>query len=100
MTRTELVKLEEVEHVYNGKQGKCCCGCSGNHWYPSTATKEEVQKSRGYQLGDDEVSDAGVKFVLRKVNVAIAEGKVEDGKCYLAANTPTRVYIVYLKETV
>ena len=25
------IPLDQVESAYNGKDGKCCCGCAGTH---------------------------------------------------------------------
>jgi hypothetical protein len=94
----KLIDITEVEHTYNGKQGMCCCGCSGNHRYHSSFEPTKAEKARGYKVMPDEVSDRSVLFVLRKVNEAIAADTEERGGNYIAANGTTRVYIVYLKE--
>lgn len=101
--------LENVQSVYSGKPG-CCCGCNGTHKYPSDA-RGRGKELRGYEIGEDEISDRSVKIIFNKVfggklGPAIPNGTwdatkqgpcdVEDEKIYYV-ETDTRLLIVYFK---
>lgn len=30
------IQIENVRNVYQGENGECCCGCSGNYYYKGT----------------------------------------------------------------
>lgn len=72
MNATEVAKLLEsvtpaqVMSAYEGRAGKCYCGCAGNHRYASKH-REVAGVNRGYAISDDEVNDRQVKKVLRIV---------------------------------
>lgn len=97
------MKLQDVQSVYTGAFGKCCCGCAGKHRYP-TSQKDNGKKLRGYEIGTEEVSDRAVKLAFNKVKRAL-EGKSEDWvvdynyKDFVSVKnvTETRVTVVYLK---
>lgn len=61
-----LFKLEDVASVYSGINGRCCCGCAGKYSY-SEQHRNWSTKDRGYQVGDDEVSDRSVKIIAGKL---------------------------------
>lgn len=57
---------DDVMSVYSGRNGRCCCGCSGNHRYNSKY-RDAAGKRRGYELDDEDVSDYQVRRVLKIV---------------------------------
>lgn len=101
--------LENVQSVYSGKPG-CCCGCNGTHKYPSDARGRD-KELRGYDIGEDEISDRSVKIIFNKVfggklGPAIpnseregltAEQAAEEGEKIFFVETDTRLLIVYFK---
>jgi hypothetical protein len=91
--RTDLT-TDDIISVYSGRNGACCCGCSGTHWYNSKY-KALGSKSRGYAVKDEEVNDRQVKRIL---NIIKKADKVEDDYTCLATVVGNRLYIVYLKD--
>ena len=59
------ITLENVQSVYSGKPG-CACGCLGKHTYPQSA-RGRGKEIRGYDIGEDEISDRTVKILFNKV---------------------------------
>jgi hypothetical protein len=43
------ITVDQVMSAYEGKAGKCYCGCSGDHVYAS-AHREVAGKDRGYAI--------------------------------------------------
>jgi hypothetical protein len=85
----------DVLSVYSGKNGRCCCGCSGKHSYNS-ASIAEATEHRGYAVTSDEVNDRQITRVLRLIQ---AEGdKVEDGGNYISVEVGARLYVAYLRK--
>lgn len=78
------LQLSDVTQVYSGKDGRCCCGCSGTHSYPSTAKVESWQK----------VNDKEVKriFGILKKNASEAEF----GGNHFSVVIGQRLYIAYV----
>lgn len=103
MTKTAEKTISErvlaSRHVYRGKDGACCCGCSGKHRYASVGRKVEGTK-RGYAVKDEEVND---KYVKRIANVILANldiAKVYDtgtGCGYVSVVIDGIIYIAYDK---
>lgn len=90
-TTTETtIDLQDVSSVYSGRPG-CACGCRGKHTYASA--------HRGYPVTDNEVSDRTVKMMVNKMNKLISDpcNEIDYGGSYVACETCTRLYIVYLK---
>lgn len=76
------IAVDEVRSVYSGKDGNCCCGCSGTHY---EADKPE--------------NSAMVTRVLRIVNEAIASDEAEwNSDDCVSTTIGKRLYIVYLRE--
>ena len=88
----QKLTVEDVLSVYSGINGKCCCGCSGQHYF-RTATQVLGGKRRGYAVPDEDVSDMMVKTVLDKIK---ASGDVENLTSCLSTVIGERLYIVYL----
>lgn len=62
-----VIEVSGVASVYSGKDGKCCCGCSGKHTY-ATAHRKWASTWRGYTVGDDEINDRTVKLIVGKIS--------------------------------
>lgn len=88
------LQIDDVLSVYSGKNGACCCGCSGTHSYNSKY-KDLGTKSRGYEVRDEELNDRQVKRVL---NIIKKADKVDGDYNYIATVVKNRLYIVYLKD--
>lgn len=92
--------FDNVLSVYSGKDGHCCCGCSGKHYYRSNY-REEAGKVRGYEVSDDEVSDKMVRKIWNIVMDAAQAGTAEWDDQYREFATAVigkRQYIVYLRK--
>ena len=89
------LEIEQVQSVYSGKDGECCCGCKGKHYYASKY-RTEAGKDRGYAIDDDEISDRMIKKVTKIINEANITD-IDDGDSYLAVTIGTRLYIAYLR---
>lgn len=90
------IDLSAVHHVYSGKDGKCCCGCSGTHRYLA-AYREEESKRRGYAIDDDELNDRQVKKVCDLLQSAAEQGTsvVHDEGDHVWTVVGSRIYIAY-----
>lgn len=64
-----ITDLSSVASVYSGKNGRCCCGCSGKYRY-ARAHRDWSSKNRGYAVDDEDVSDRSVAMIVRKINAA------------------------------
>jgi hypothetical protein len=94
---TELkIDREKAKSVYSGKDGACCCGCSGTHYYASKH-REEAGKSRGYNVEDKEINDKQVTRIINKIEKLAAAGVQIDTvpDVYFSAVEGKRLYIVY-----
>lgn len=92
------VDINKVMSVYSGKDGACCCGCSGKHTYASKHV-DIASKHRGYKVMEDEVNDKVVKMIVNKIN-KVWDGKLDgikenDDSDYTSVVVGTRVYIAY-----
>jgi len=98
--RTLLANLmpQDLFGVYVGKAGACCCGCSGTHTY-LLANRVAAGLNRGYEVDNDEVDDARVKRVLRKLQ-RVDPSLINAGDNHFALTEGGRLSIVYLVESV
>jgi len=64
-SRSHIYKGKKIRSVYSGKDG-CACGCNGKHFY-TTADIKASGAGRGYPVTSDEVSDAMVTKVIKKL---------------------------------
>ncbi len=89
--------LADVQSVYSGRANACCCGCAGNHRYPSGPMRLEAGSARGYEVMDAEVSDRSVKRILELVqkNWEGAHPEYCTGS-HFSVVVGKRSYIVYL----
>lgn len=101
-TNKPVIKREDVLMVYTGKRG-CMCGCLGNYRYPK-ANAELGKRQRGYEIKPEELNDAQVTRVLKRMatldNVEVSEiyGKDGDSLYYGWEDPEThRVVCVYTK---
>ena len=97
-----VIKREHVLMVYSGKPG-CMCGCLGNYRYPK-ANAELGKRQRGYEIRPEELNDAQVTRVLKRMatleNVEVGEiyGSDGDSLFYLHDDAETgHRYAVYTK---
>lgn len=92
--------VTDILSVYSGKDGKCCCGCSGKHYY-AKALQAEAGKNRGYAVGDDECSDKMIARVLRLVQANVGDADVmldaQGNVDHVAVVLGGRLYIAYPK---
>ncbi len=94
------IDLSLVRSVYSGRNGECCCGCSGTHSYASHL-REDASKKRGYVVDDDEVSNGAVKRIVNKINRKILENPEEvadhrDGpNGFVSMVIKNRLYVAY-----
>jgi hypothetical protein len=83
----------KVTSVYSGIAGRCCCGCSGKHYYKNEA-RELAGKSRGYEIDDDEINDSMVKKVINKIQENISNSENMD--TYISIEIGKRLYVAYI----
>lgn len=91
------IKREAVASVYSGRDGKCCCGCSGKHSY-TAAHREWASKHRGYPVTDADINEAQVTRVVKLINEnrATARRTSDHASVVLGA----RLYIAYFREEI
>jgi hypothetical protein len=96
-----MIDLNKVVSVYSGKEGKCCCGCSGNHRYASQHVKF-ASKDRGYDVSADEVNDKQVRKVVKLIlSTPMGDIRATDkfgGTRTYVATVNGRWYIAYVKD--
>lgn len=77
MKTTSRVDMTKLTSVYSGIEGKCCCGCAGDH----------------YKVGLPE-SKRMINKVVNIIDRAL-ESEIDDGGSYKAVIVGKRVYIAY-----
>jgi hypothetical protein len=89
--------VDDVMSVYSGINGRCCCGCSGNHRYNSKHVKV-ASKHRGYKVTPEEVSDRTVKMILNKLkrNPECIDVVPRKSYNFFSGVIGSRLYVVYL----
>lgn len=99
----------DVLAVYSGKNGACCCGCSGKHTYNPNWINLGGE-IRGYELDKEDCSLRTVKLILNKFKKAknvvyednqfyfTTEGtkSYEQDYVHYARRVPGRLYILRL----
>lgn len=93
---SQSIKKEQVRSVYSGKAGRCCCGCSGKHYYNSKFIGE-AEKDRGYKIDKEEINDNMISRAVNILNNAICEGKAEIEDTMVCYEIQDRLYIAYLR---
>jgi hypothetical protein len=92
------ININNVMSVYSGKDGYCCCGCSGKHTYASKYCKI-ASEDRGYKVNEDEISDRTIKIIVNKMNKILSETNAKPEKSsspnYVSIVNGKRVYIAY-----
>lgn len=85
------VELEKAVKTYNGKAGRCCCGCAGKYAYT-----EEGAKAASYEV---DVKPRSVKATVNKINAAIrgefAIDMLITDKNFVSIEVNERMYTVY-----
>jgi acyl-CoA hydrolase len=72
-TIMEAIDITKVTSVYSGKDGKCCCGCSGKHYEAS--------------------SEKMVRKVVKLINSDL--DRAEQGSNDVSLVVGDRIYIAY-----
>lgn len=86
------IDISKVYSVYSGKNGRCCCGCSGKHTYAAKFA-QEAGEHRGYDILPEEVSDRTIKTIVNKM---LKTGNViQDWPDHVYAVSGERLYIAY-----
>lgn len=88
------LKSEQVPHVYSGRAGRCCCGCSGKHRYHSKHIAAENAR-RGYNIDAEEVNDRQVARVLAILQERVREAVF--GNNNVSVTVDERLYVVYVE---
>jgi len=76
----ELI-TDDIQSVYVGRVGRCCCGCSGKHT-TNPKYRELRGETRGYTVDEDECDLKTVKRVLKKFQKNLANVEKCDDTCY------------------
>jgi hypothetical protein len=86
MTNVNEIAVEQVKSAYSGKDGKCCCGCSGKHYH---------RTGYGDYRGGGTKND--IRQITRVLNVIKNAPVVEDEGGFVSAVIDGRLYIAYLE---
>ncbi len=91
------IQIENIISVYDGRNGKCCCGCAGKYSYSST-NRELGTKSRGYEVTSEDISDYDVERVALLFKYASDTDieQVSDNRFSLVKGK--RLYMIETKE--
>ena len=92
------IPIETIAAVYDGKNGRCCCGCAGKYSF-SSKNREAGGKQRGYEVTDDEISDYDVERIALLFKYA-SDSEIEvvcDNKFSLVKGK--RLYMIETVET-
>ncbi len=87
ITDIQAITPEQIESVYSGEVGKCCCGCSGKYGYTSRHAATAAARSA-------KVNDRQVSRILAVVKANAAAAKIH-GAC-VSVDLGSRMYSVYL----
>lgn len=88
------IQVDDVISVYSGKDGACCCGCSGKHTYhPKYIGDTRV---RGYKIDKEECNLRTIKMILNKIkkNIDPQETIQMGGEIFTIIGK--RLYVAYL----
>ena len=89
------IELERVASVYSGKDGACCCGCSGKHSY-AAEHRAWASHNRGYEVTLEDINDRTVKTIVNKMNRNLLY-VVQDNENIVSMVLPgERLYVAYL----
>ena len=87
------ISTDKVASVYSGIDGRCCCGCAGNHSYNSKYANIGLQL-RGYPIKPEEVSDRNVTRILNVLKKSsLDQINIQDS--YISTIIGKRIYVVY-----
>jgi len=82
---------DQVLSVYSGRDGKCCCGCSGKHSY-NPAYEAEGSASVGYPVFCD---GREVSRILNLVKKFEDSAEFADNNEWVSVTVGKKLYIVY-----
>lgn len=89
-------RSEDVLEVYSGRDGKCCCGCSGKYSYNSRRV-DEGSRERGYALDPKDCNDRMVAKVLKLMKANAGSVEVLAPHHYTLV-VGTRLYMLILSK--
>ena len=74
------IEATQVTKAYKGKEGECCCGCSGKYYYASEGKQKQI-----------------AKIVAAMNEIEAQGGSIEENGpgSYTAENGPTRYIVNY-----
>ncbi len=92
----DVIDAGDVVSVYSGRNGNCCCGCSGQHTYSS---KFRARAEKQLAWNDNRISDLTVKRIVGKINTSCRSEPRTTSLCaeYMTAVIGKRLYIAYFK---
>lgn len=76
-TYIKSINAADFVRAYSGRNGRCCCGCSGTYFDAGTKSGDKM-----------------VRSILKKINAADPK-TVDIGPSYIAVNNETRLWILY-----
>lgn len=89
------IDKDKISSVYSGRNGSCCCGCSGIHRYAS-AHRKYASKDRGYIVKNDEINDSQVTRIVNKINANLGIAVFSEDNVYIVIRT--RLYVAYFRQ--
>jgi len=88
------INVNRIASVYSGREGACCCGCAGKHYYARRWARWSSER-RGYRVTGQEISDRMVKKVCNIVN----SGRTQTtGDHIVSVVVGKRIYVAYLRD--
>lgn len=93
-----MINKEDIVSVYSGENHRCCCGCSGKHYYSSSVKRQGIE-IRGYALSDDDINDRMITKIVNLMNKHPEKLEHESSHYYsLQSDNGKRIYLAYLKK--
>ena len=97
LTTLSNARVEDILDVYSGRDGKCCCGCSGKYSYNSKRV-EEGSRERGYRLDPEECNDRMIAKVLKLMKANLDQVEVLSPQHFTLV-VGTRLYMLILSKS-
>ena len=88
----QTLTRSDVQSVYSGINGRCCCGCSGTYYY-NPAYKERASEKQGYEVRDDERS---IRMISKILGIIKTHFFKFTGNDIISVVVGSRLYVVYL----
>ena len=90
-----LLNIGQVQSVYSGLDGACCCGCAGKYTY-AEHHRDAASNDRGYPVTSDEVNDRVVRMHVKTIKANARMAVIGDN--HIAVTVGQRLYIAYIAE--